>query len=493
MAMSHAAKDRKYKLQFLAVNSESARIDYIDDRKCVVFAVALMTEGVHVGSQGALYYGPQPLANTATVWDSKPVTLGHPTKNKQYVTANSADMLNKSQIGILLNSRWEKGKLRAEAWIYADKAEQLSPGLVDNLQNGTVYEVSLGAFVDTEVSPGEWGEETYDAVVTNIRPDHLAIILDGEGACSIKDGAGINVVNKAQADSEMVFVTHAQQSFDDIRQKLSDAAKGLGIGDCCYIEAVFAETVIYSCYQNGEYCLCQYPYTVTDTGVLVEKTMTPVKKVITYEPTMAEDTGTVVANEEKPMTFGEYLKSKGVTLSADAAAAVDALPAEVGEAVGGLFDAPPPAGEDAPPADAPPADASADDAPPADVPPVDAPPADAPPVEDAPAVNAAFAGYTKEQIDAALGHLGREKAAAVARLTANKACAYSKEQLDSMDHTLVINMAKMVYGSGTDYTINGAGPAPEDKPKDRADNQNLPLRTSADMIPPKREKKTPTA
>ncbi|MFK5283364.1 hypothetical protein ACI3PL_27700, partial [Lacticaseibacillus paracasei] len=53
-----------------------------------------------------------------------------------------------------------------------------------------------GLFVKPVVESGTHKGKEYVAKATDYKPDHLAIILNGEGACSLKDGAGL-LVNKA--------------------------------------------------------------------------------------------------------------------------------------------------------------------------------------------------------------------------------------------------------------------------------------------------------
>jgi len=43
---------------------------------------------------------------------------------------------------------------------------------------------------------GDWNEEHYIAIAHNHRPDHLALLPGGRGACSVEDGCGIRVNKK---------------------------------------------------------------------------------------------------------------------------------------------------------------------------------------------------------------------------------------------------------------------------------------------------------
>jgi len=57
-------------------------------------------------------------------------------------------------------------------------------------------------FIEEEAQEGLWNKEKYIAVAKNIRPDHLALLTDAVGACSIADGCGIRNNEKVEIDME---------------------------------------------------------------------------------------------------------------------------------------------------------------------------------------------------------------------------------------------------------------------------------------------------
>ena len=69
-------------------------------------------------------------------------------------------------------------------------------------------EVSTGLFTENVQANGVFGGKAYHAIATNYRPDHLAILPDQIGACSIEDGAGLLRVNVKNRD-EMQIVLHS--------------------------------------------------------------------------------------------------------------------------------------------------------------------------------------------------------------------------------------------------------------------------------------------
>lgn len=206
----------------LTLNFKAAKVrfDELEGRRYAVVPMVMLTEGVHNGSRGALYYPPEEIARTVEAWNHKPIVVYHPTINGRSVSACDPVILNSRKIGVVLNTRWEDGKLRAEAWIDVDKAAVVDSRVIDAIDSGTVLELSTGLFVDPIQNEGLWNDESYDYVASNFRPDHLAILPDLAGACSIEDGAGF-LRNSALQQVRRDF-SHLVASSVDIALKRAD-------------------------------------------------------------------------------------------------------------------------------------------------------------------------------------------------------------------------------------------------------------------------------
>ena len=122
-----------------------------------------------------------------------PLVVYHPTKDGQNVSARRADVLEESGVGMLLNAQIVEGKLKAEAWFDGERTRQVDSRILNRLQRNEPIEVSTGLFVDATPVDGEPAHNgvRYTHVARNLRPDHLAILPDQVGACSLKDGCGI--------------------------------------------------------------------------------------------------------------------------------------------------------------------------------------------------------------------------------------------------------------------------------------------------------------
>jgi hypothetical protein len=163
------------------------------DEDLLITPVVLMTEGVHIGSHGAILHKISELGKIPASWNGIPIVINHPKKEDKYVSANNPEILKHSEVGRIYNTRVENDKLVSEAWINKAKLKSIHSKILNDLQDGNEIEVSIGAFPEYKLSKGNWNNEQYDAIAVNYRPDHLAILPDSKGACSNEDGAGINV------------------------------------------------------------------------------------------------------------------------------------------------------------------------------------------------------------------------------------------------------------------------------------------------------------
>ena len=186
-------------MQTLTANLDTTHVRYrkLDGTNYMVCPMVMLTEGVHAGSNGPLMYHAAEMAKTPVLWDHKPVTINHPTINGQPVSACSPAAIEAQKVGMILNTefqaanRGQPARLKSEAWLLPEKLKQVSPEVFNAVKRGQVVEVSTGLFCDQPKSTGVWNKEYYDAEAMNFRADHLAILPNEKGSCSIEDGAGL--------------------------------------------------------------------------------------------------------------------------------------------------------------------------------------------------------------------------------------------------------------------------------------------------------------
>ncbi|MDD5502847.1 MAG: DUF2213 domain-containing protein [Candidatus Thermoplasmatota archaeon] len=172
------------------------RYDWMEGQRYLVAPMVMLVEGVHAGSGGPLYYPSEELSKTPEMWNHKPIVVYHPEINGKPTSACDPDILTSRKVGVIMHSRFEEGKLKAEAWLNEDRLKAVDKRILDHLEKGQMMELSTGLFTDNEEVEGEWNGESYVAIARNYRPDHLALLPDLVGACSIRDGAGFLRLNK---------------------------------------------------------------------------------------------------------------------------------------------------------------------------------------------------------------------------------------------------------------------------------------------------------
>jgi len=165
----------------------------------MVVPVVMMVEGVHHGSHGPMLHLIDELGRFPEMWNGIPIVINHPEVDGMNVSANSPDIIEQS-IGRVYNTHVDGSRLAAELWIETEKLRLLSVEVLENLQKGIPLEVSLGMFTEDEPLTGDWNGEPYEAIARNHRPDHLALLPGGVGACSMKDGCGIRANSNNAAE-----------------------------------------------------------------------------------------------------------------------------------------------------------------------------------------------------------------------------------------------------------------------------------------------------
>ncbi len=172
-------------------------------RSYLVAPVAMIVEGVFAGNQGPILYEQSDITKSVASWNHKPITVGHPKRGDQFVSGCLPESIEDFGVGMVLNTSWNSRtkKLRAEAWFDETRLDVVLGGsaIKAALAKQEPMEVSTGLFVDKEVLSGQYNGKEFTGKARNFRPDHLAVIVNGVGACSLKDGAGLLVNKDSQA------------------------------------------------------------------------------------------------------------------------------------------------------------------------------------------------------------------------------------------------------------------------------------------------------
>jgi hypothetical protein len=172
----------------------------------IVCPVRMIVSGVLDGSEGPLYYPPDEIANSVNAWNAIPIVVYHPEENGINVSARNPQVMEKYFVGWIFNAIYnpDTESLDGEAWLnkkrlmYCDEQLEAKYQILPRLKANQSIEVSTGLgtqnFPSTEnLNKCPKTGKLFTHIARNYKPDHLAILPDREGACSVNDGCGIRV------------------------------------------------------------------------------------------------------------------------------------------------------------------------------------------------------------------------------------------------------------------------------------------------------------
>lgn len=254
------------------------------DRDYLVAPMTMIVEGVLNGSNGPLFYPAEELRKVPAVWNHKPIVVYHPEMNGQGISACDPDVLSVRGVGVVMNTRFvpakeptsnrkaQPAKLKAEAWLEVNRLSKIDKRVLEAIESNTMMELSTGLFTENELVEGEFNGKEYKAIARNFRPDHLALLPDKKGACSIEDGAGLLQQNEL--------------SYESIRESLQKILNS-GVGDKPevrpYVVDVFKSTFVFE--KGGK--LYRQEYTIDKEKV--QTSGVPVVVVRRYEYLVVND------------------------------------------------------------------------------------------------------------------------------------------------------------------------------------------------------------
>lgn len=261
----------------------------MEGEDCWVVPATILREGVYPGSQGPLFYPASVNKKAARAWNMIPIVVNHPQNQAgQFISAKSTEVLEERGIGLVLNTKSTKeGTLHIEAWIRKERARAIVPTLATALEQAeagqTVSPINLstGLFPAFVANAGEYNGRSYTATVSAMEPDHLAILMDKPGACSVSDGCGLGMV----ANAENHLVANADSSFDEIASGLMRAIND-EISTSAYLEAVYPSYCIFSLSGRKYY---RQGYTFANGTAKLSGAYTPVTRQVTYTPTVTNN------------------------------------------------------------------------------------------------------------------------------------------------------------------------------------------------------------
>lgn len=162
----------------------------LEGRPHLVVPCVMLTVGVHAGSRGPVFYSPDVLDESVAVWNGRPVVVYHPALFAKGL-AGHPEVFNRQRIGTLFNTNFDGRRLTADAWIDAARVQQVEPKILDAIRAGRTLEVSTGLLAEHDDRPSFNMAGNPVVAVRRMDPDHLAVLPDQVGACSIAAGCGM--------------------------------------------------------------------------------------------------------------------------------------------------------------------------------------------------------------------------------------------------------------------------------------------------------------
>ena len=301
--MKITAKQILFNFNKVLTNNYQIRTEQLNGSDHLVVPVVMMVEGVHSGSRGAMLYTAEELSRAPTHWNGVPVTINHP-QNQQggAISANSPDVF---VIGRVYNAYMDGDKLKAEAWVDVSLANKTGEDIVGYLTAQRPLDVSVGNYSEELEEEGDFNGEHYIGIAQNIRPDHLALLPGGVGACSWDDGCGIrtNNLNKSKtkregglmdANEKQVLVQKRleelytnETGFREIGNNIQRQLDAMDNNTKYHmLEEIFTDSIVYRVVENNANGSKYYKqsYSVNDAGE-VELINQPaeVRKNVTFE------------------------------------------------------------------------------------------------------------------------------------------------------------------------------------------------------------------
>ncbi len=279
----------------ISANNYTPRVEKYKGKDHLIVPVVMMVEGVHNGSAGPLFHSIDELGKYPASWNGIPVSIQHPEDNGVYVSANSPNIIETQTVGQVFNTYVDGKKLKAECWIDIEQISKVSPEAYEYLKKKRPLEVSIGVFTDDIPEEGEWNGEAYIAIATNHRPDHLALLPGGVGACSWADGAGIRVnkqkeetfsslMNAVASKGIPITVNKISEGFASIISSITDVMVGKGTQNTAYyVEEVYDKYFVYQAVSFTDFPEFTYSTKYFKQGYTLDKN------------------GNIVLNDEEPV------------------------------------------------------------------------------------------------------------------------------------------------------------------------------------------------
>ena len=205
----------------------------LEGRDHLVVPCVMLKEEVIAGSEGAYFYPEAEIAKNPDDWNGMPIVIDHPEVDGEFISARNAEVYNARKVGTILNTQHD-GKLRTECWFDAERTRQVDRRVYNAIVKRKKMEVSTGLGMDVDDKVGEFNGKAYKGTARNFKPDHLAVLPDKIGACSVAMGAGLFANMAKQPEGfQVVMMRSIEKAATHLGVKI--AANEISFGDAARV------------------------------------------------------------------------------------------------------------------------------------------------------------------------------------------------------------------------------------------------------------------
>jgi len=182
----------------LRLNANNPKKGTYQQKEYYIIPAVIQTPGV----RNDTLWTKEELSKNYLNWANTPIILDHTYDNNgNPTTASEPGILDDLMLGVLFNPSFNEktGAVGGDFWLSVDSVNSV-PSLRERIDNGEPIDVSVGYYPYlTDPTPGVYNGVEYAEVDYGFIPDHIAILFDTPGACSIADGCGLqNNTTKTQ-------------------------------------------------------------------------------------------------------------------------------------------------------------------------------------------------------------------------------------------------------------------------------------------------------
>lgn len=301
----------------LAVRREGPmRTERLWQRDFTVFPATLVREQVLDNNLGRSFLPVDEIERSVEAWNMMPVVIRHPVRNGEPISAREVEVLNATGVGFLFRARMKGTSLVADVLLDPELVESVdgASDVVTNVSEEGAAELSTGFGARIENVGGQFDGRDFDLIMRDLTPDHLALLPDEVGACSVGDGCGLGV-NERRANPERVRgwllrryrdtldafnrwvgrTDARQQSDEDRRMQIQEALQDSfgGANTRIFIDSMFSDdnTVVFERFNesNGEFDLMRVSFSMDGNNVSFTGDPEPVRRVTSFEPVANAD------------------------------------------------------------------------------------------------------------------------------------------------------------------------------------------------------------